>query len=112
LIELAGHGKPDLSKACSASIGAWDKWRSITGMAICAGSDEQSALDGIIASALRRGLYFMSDADARPDGSAHPQANLWDNGPDVAGELERLMGVRKAALTRFGLNAINQGRRW
>jgi hypothetical protein len=110
LIELDGDGKPDLSKAYSAGIGEWDKVAIDYGYRQFApGSDEQSALDGIIAAALRRGLYFMSDADARPDGSAHPQANLWDNGPDVAGELERLMGVRKAALTRFGLNAIKPG---
>jgi hypothetical protein len=51
-------------------------------------------------------LYFITDEDARPLGSAHPHAHLWDNGPDPAVELERILKVRAAALARFGENAI------
>ena len=49
-----------------------------------------------------KGLYFLTDQDARPQGSAHPQAHLWDNGPSAAAELRRLLEIRKTALGRFG----------
>ncbi|MFZ0588115.1 MAG: zinc-dependent metalloprotease, partial [Candidatus Sulfotelmatobacter sp.] len=41
-----------------------------------------------------------------PLGSAHPHAHLWDNGPDPAAELNRILKVRAAALARFGEDAI------
>jgi len=34
---------------------------------------------------------------------------LWDNGPDAPAELERILAVRKAALDRFGEDAIRPG---
>jgi len=54
-------------------------------------------------------MYFITDEDARPAGGAHPQAHLWDNGPDAAMELERVLDVRKVALARFGEEAIRNG---
>lgn len=44
-----------------------------------------------------------------PLGSAHPYAHLWDNGPDAAEELTRILAVRRAALARFGQDAIKTG---
>ena len=51
---------------------------------------------------LAQGLLFLSDADARPAGAAHPLANLWDNGADPVAALGRTMRVRRIALARFG----------
>jgi hypothetical protein len=34
---------------------------------------------------------------------------LWDNGTDAADELNRVLGIRSAALARFGENAIRNG---
>src|SRR5262249_227639 len=56
--------------------------------------------------AYKRGIYFLSDADSRPEGSAHPQSHLWDNGANAADELQRLLKVRARALERFGENTI------
>jgi hypothetical protein len=42
-------------------------------------------------------------------GSVHPHAHLWDNGPDPADELNRILTVRAAALKRFGENTIQPG---
>jgi hypothetical protein len=62
-----------------------------------------------LGDAAKSGLYFISDEDARPLGSAHPSAHLWDNGPNAADELLRIMKVRAAAMARFGENAIPMG---
>jgi Met-zincin len=63
----------------------------------------------VIQDARARGLTFLTDQDARPAGSAHPQVHLWDNGTSAAAELDRVMAVRRAALARFGENAIRRG---
>src|ERR1019366_8271507 len=52
---------------------------------------------------------YITDEDARPLGGAHPSAHLWDNGPNAPEELTRILAVRKAALARFGENAIRPG---
>jgi len=103
LIALDSHGKPDLSHAYAAGIGAWDK------VAITYGYGEGNDLAEVLRNAQQQGLYFITDEDARPQGSAHPHAHLWDNGPDSAAELDRVLTVRAAALKQFGLNAIPLG---
>jgi hypothetical protein len=106
-ITLDASGRPDLSHAYATGIGAWDKVTIQYGYSqFKPGSDEHAALDDILAKAHKSGLYFITDEDARPLGSAHPHAHLWDNGPDPAAELDRLLKIRAAALARFGENAI------
>jgi hypothetical protein len=73
------------------------------------GTDERAALDRILSEARARGLTFLSDQDARPAGSAHPEAHLWDNGTDAVAELDRVLRVRRVALDRFGETAIRRG---
>ena len=58
---------------------------------------------------IKRGQIFITDEDARPFGSAHPHAHLWDNGADPAAELKRVLEVRAAALKNFGADAIKPG---
>ncbi len=109
-IVLNGDGIPDLSRAYAVNIGLWDKVAIEFGYRqFAAGADEHAALDAILANSFASGLYFISDEDARPPGSAHPHAHLWDNGADAADELSRIMKVRAAALARFGENAVPMG---
>jgi Met-zincin/Domain of unknown function (DUF5117) len=106
-ITLDASGKPDLSHAYATGIGAWDKVSIQYGYSqFNAGTDERAALDNILNTAQASGLYFITDQDARPLGSAHPHAHLWDSGPDPAAELNRILKVRAAALARFGEDAI------
>jgi hypothetical protein len=103
-------GAPDLTQAYASNIGAWDKVAIDFGYReFSAGTDEHAALDAIVMQAAKSGLYFISDDDARPPGSAHPHAHLWDNGPNAADELVRIMKVRAVALARFGENAVPMG---
>jgi hypothetical protein len=44
------------------------------------------------------------------DVATTPQADQWANGTDMADELQRMMDVRAAALSRFGEEAIRNGR--
>jgi hypothetical protein len=106
-ITLDASGRPDLSHAYPTGIGSWDKISIQYGYSqFPAGSDERAALDDILNQAQASGLYFITDQDARPLGSAHPHAHLWDSGPDPAAELDRILKVRSAALARFGEDAI------
>jgi len=110
LVTLKADGTVDLSDAYTAEIGAWDKVAIDYGYReFPASSDEPAALTGILRKAQSQGIGFLTDEDARPAGAAHPDVSLWDNGRDNAAELRRMMAVRKAALARFGENAIRRG---
>jgi hypothetical protein len=110
LVTLDASGKPMLDKAYAVGIGAWDKAAIKYGYSQFApGTDETAALNGILAQDEKDGLRYITDEDARPLGGAHPYAHLWDNGPDAPEELTRILAVRKAALARFGVDAIRTG---
>lgn len=103
-------GKIDLSNAYDNKIGAWDKVAIAFGYQDFAdGVDENSALEKIIQDGLKNGLTFLSDQDARPQGSSHPYSHLWDNGKDAADELNRVMQIRSVALKNFGEKNIRTG---
>jgi len=109
-ITLDQDGVPDLSHAYAVGIGVWDKVAIDYGYRqFDTAANEPTELDAILSRATKSGLYFISDEDSRPAGSAHPHAHLWDNGTDPADELSRIMGIRSAALARFGENAVPTG---
>ncbi len=110
MIALDAGGKPDLSHAYTVGIGAWDKAAIAYGYTqFPAGTDQPKALDAMLRADTDKGLIYLTDEDARPLGSLSPRAHLWDNGPDAADELTRILAVRQAALARFGENAIEPG---
>ncbi|MBS1804514.1 MAG: zinc-dependent metalloprotease [Acidobacteria bacterium] len=113
LITLDSNGKIDTSHAYAAGIGDWDKVAIDYGYReFSPGMDagaQDAALAKILSDADRAGQVFITDEDARPFGSAHPKAHLWDNGVDAAGELDRVLAVRDAALKNFSENAIKVG---
>ena len=112
-ITVDSNGHIDSSHAYAANIGDWDKvainygYREFSPHA--APKEEKAALDKILSDADKAGQVFITDEDARPFGSAHPRAHLWDNGNDPAAELDRVLEVRSAALRNFGENAIKPG---
>ncbi|MBA4053156.1 MAG: peptidase [Marivirga sp.] len=104
------NGKIDLSEAYDDKIGSWDKVAVTFGYQdFPSGTDEDKALNVIIQDALKSGLTFLSDQDARPRGGAHPYAHLWDNGKDAADELNRVLEIRDLALKKLGPNNIKPG---
>ncbi len=73
------------------------------------GADERAGLDAIVKEGLAHGLIFLTDEDARPEGSANPLAHLWDNGPDAAEGLRHELAVRRIGLANFGEHNIAPG---
>ena len=98
----------DFSEAYDTGIGEWDKvtvdYAYQTFM-----NDEEVELQKILDSAFEKGFRYISDSDARPEGSAHGYAHLWDNGNDPVTELNNVLEVRKMAMTRFSLDNIKDG---
>jgi len=109
LVKLGANGVPDLSESYAVGIGAWDKIAIAYGYQDFApGADVPRQLDAILRKATSDGFLFISDADSRPEGGAHPYSHLWDSGTNAPDELNRLLDVRAAALKRFGANNIRQ----
>ena len=93
-------GKPDLSDAYAEGIGSWDV---ATARWLYADSDERET-----AEAAARYRYVQDD-NARAADTAYAWGGLWDDGADPVAELNRLMDVRAAALSGFGLSALSPG---
>ncbi|GAB2699518.1 zinc-dependent metalloprotease [Mucilaginibacter koreensis] len=106
-ISLNTDGTVNVDNAYTGEIGGWDKRAILYGYQDFApGVNETEALNNIIKETLKQGYVFISDADARPAGSAHPKAHLWDSGTDAADELNRVMAIRKQVLQNFSVKAI------
>ncbi len=100
-IGIADDGTLDFSDAYGVGVGAWDVFAIRYGYAeFPPGTDEAAALAALIDEATAGGLTFASDDDARPLGSAHPLAHLWDNGGDPVAQLRHDLAVRRIALER------------
>ncbi len=110
LFEIDDNGEISAAAAYDTGIGEWDAYAVRYGYEVFPpGTDEQAALEQLLAETRENGWSFLSDQDARPLGGAHPRAHLWDNGTDAAEELERMMAVRELALSRFGERNIRNG---
>ena len=104
LATLAG-GAVDVSQAYAVGVGEWDVQAVRYGYA----RDDAQARR-VLAENRRRGLRYVTDADARPTGAASPTGALWDNGADAVRSLRDEMAVRRAALDRFSPAAVRPGR--
>jgi hypothetical protein len=103
-------GKIDLSEAYGNEIGAYDCFATrYAYSSFPPGADENKELAAIVRKGVADGLLFLSDADARPAGAAHPLANLWDNGDNPAAMLRHELEVRRIGLDSFGLSRIADG---
>jgi len=109
-VGVTPDGKLDFSQAYARGMGAWDLQAIRYGYGqLPPGTDERAGLDAIVREGLSRGLVFLTDQDARPEGSASPLAHLWDNGPDAAEGLRHELEVRRIGLAHFGEHNIAPG---
>lgn len=96
------NGKVDLSEAYAMGIGDYDKTSITWGYQdFPKNVDEKVELDRMVKNMFRKNQQFLTDQDARPDGSVHPQTHLWDNAGDATDELKRLMELRNHVLKNF-----------
>ncbi len=94
-----------LANAYGVGLGAWDRFL----VDYVYGSRTDGEARGAVALARAAGLKFVADSDARPLGSGHPEGAMWDDGGSPVAELGRVLAVRRAALDRFGYNAVPSG---
>ncbi|NNC69311.1 MAG: DUF5117 domain-containing protein [Flavobacteriaceae bacterium] len=99
------NGKIDFSDAYEVGIGEWDKVTVAYSYQDFI-ENEKQGLQKILNDAFARGLRYISDQDARPKGSAHAYGHLWDNGEDIAAELDNVLNIRKIAIDGFSVNNI------
>ena len=100
----------DLSDAYAKGIGDYDKWSIRYGYEQFPNrTDEKQSLDKLVNDMHKAGLTFLTDQDARPEGSAHPGTHLWDNGANAVDELKRVSDVRRVALANFSEKKIPVG---
>jgi hypothetical protein len=98
-----------LSEAYEPGPGAYDRFAIQYMYTPFAPEEEEAGLKRIIEDGLRRGMLFLSDADARPAGSSDPRANLWDNRRDPSMDFRRAVEVREALLEKFSSAALKEG---
>ena len=93
----------DLSRAYEAGIGPWDRVSIQFGYShFVPGVDEPAELRKILDDAWAQDLRYMTNQDL----DAHGNVDQWNNGTDVAAELQRMMTIRRVGLERFGDTAI------
>ena len=108
-VRLNSAGDIDISAAYDAGPGEYDILSLRWGYGIFPPASEQDSLKAIVAEGLRKGLLFLSDADARPDFASDPRTNLWDDAANALEFLNHQMAVRRVAMSRFGLRNIRVG---
>jgi hypothetical protein len=107
---LLKDNEVDLSQAYDHGIGDWDKLAINWGYRqFSSDSDENNELENILQKGYSNNLFYITDQDSRPPGSAHPRSHLWDNGFNAAQELNRLLKIRKIILEDFSDNVIKKG---
>ncbi|WP_405605276.1 zinc-dependent metalloprotease [Polaribacter sp. Asnod1-A03] len=99
------NGKIDFSNAYDNKIGDWDKV-IVSYFYQDFKSDEENQLNKIIEDATAKGFKYLSDSDARSQGSASASAHLWDNGGNIYDELYNLLKIRKMAIANFSTDNI------
>ena len=104
------NGEVDFAKAYEVGIGDWDKVTvAYSYQNFNDGENEKEGLNKILDKAKTDGLRYITDQDARPQGSAHVLAHLWDNGTDVSKELNDMLKLRKVAIANFSADNIQEG---
>jgi len=106
LVTLKGDGTFDHSQVYENGIGEWDsvavRWAY---QDFPNGVNEDAELDRILNEAWDKDLRYMTNQDI----ALNPRVDQWSNGTNAATELDRMMEVRRVALSRFGENAIKRG---
>ena len=108
-VRLDPNGNIDISSAYAVGPGVYDIFAIHWGYGIFPPGTEQDSLRAIVADGLKRGLLFLSDADARPDFASDPRTNLWDDAASPMEFLRHEMDVRRVAMSRFNEHNIRLG---
>ncbi len=104
-LATALDGEVSVADAYGVGVGEWDVQAVRYGYA-----PSEAVAQAVLAENRGRGLRYVTDADARPSGAAHPTGALWDNGADAVQSLRDELEVRRIALERFSEAVVREGR--
>ena len=104
LVTLKSDGTMDFTDVYTNSIGEWDKVAVRYGYGVFPEASEAAELKKILDSAWDKDIKYMTNQDS----DLHPRVDQWHNGTDMGSELNRMMGIRRAGLERFGETAIQK----
>jgi hypothetical protein len=105
LVNLRNDGTMDFGEVYTNSIGEWDKVAIRYGYGVYPQATEAADLERVLDEAWDKDIRYMTNQDS----SLHPRVDAWNNGLDAAGELNRIMSIRRAGMERFGETAIQTG---
>ena len=109
LITVDARGTLDLSKSYAPMAGGWDSLAIRYGYTWYPDARSEAAgLDKIVKEGLTRGLRFVGDQHAGPDGSI-PEATRWVEGRTMFDAVDRTSAVRRVAIDKFDERAIKPG---
>ena len=104
------NGEIDFSDVYDTKIGIWDKVTvAYFYQDFVSNKNEEEELNLILENAFKSGLKYLSDSDARSQGSASSSAHLWDNGGNIHDELYNILKIRKSSIANFSVDNIKRG---
>lgn len=110
LIDIDDRGVLNALNAYDVGLGQWDYQVIKYGYSTYENNTEERAgLANTLQENADAGLHYISDADSRAPGSAHPLSHMWDNGSYPTEELGHLLTVRQQAMQRFGVGNLRPG---
>ncbi|MEX0962672.1 MAG: zinc-dependent metalloprotease [Pseudohongiellaceae bacterium] len=110
LIDIDDRGVLNAMNAYDVGLGQWDYQAIKYGYSeYGSAAEEMAGLGNTLRENEDAGLHYISDADSRAPGSAHPLAHMWDNGAYPTDELTQLIEIRAKAIERFGAGNLNPG---
>jgi hypothetical protein len=100
------NGHIALDHAYGTGVGPWDVFLVKHAYSQFAPGEESKALEKLRRDIASAGFDYMSDADARTPGQAHPNGLLWDFGPDSLKTFDQLLFARRYALDHFSVGVL------
>jgi len=111
-VQINRNNQLELNDAYTTGIGDWDKLSVAYAYSEFNDEEEEQGLRQLVKNIDQSGIEFITDPDSRASSMAHAKASLWDNGSDPTAELNRLLRVRKIALSQLGESSIKLGTPW
>ena len=100
------NGHIALDHAYGTGVGPWDVFLVKHAYAQFAPGQEATELEKLRRDIAAAGYDYISDADARTPGQAHPNGLLWDFGPDSLKTFDQLLAARRYARDLFSVGVL------
>lgn len=104
VIDLDQGGGISLARPYGIGLGEWDRYLVAHGYGEF--EDGPTALASLRRDIFAKGHGYVEDAQARTPSDAHPDALLWDYGPDSLATFAHLMEARRRALANFSRGVL------